>query len=109
MEARRLVEGLFAALTRGGEPGEVLIERSLWSGVVEHSPQRTGFREYRGEGFRLRVGRVGGVYGYLEAELGDCRTEGVVVYGQARFVYRPSRVEASSDGCGSEQPGVSRG
>ncbi len=100
-----LVRGL-VALAAGG--GEVVIERSVWGGVVEPRPQRSGEFRYEFPGGFLRVVRVGGVYGYLEAGFGDCRVSGVLVYGQARIVFRPSSVEG---GCGgaSRAPGLSRG
>ena len=84
---------------------EIVIDMRVWSGVVDPFPQRVGERVYSGEGFRLRVSRIGGIYGFLEAEYGGCRAYGVLVYGQSRSLFRVSGFEGGG-GCGGSAPGV---
>ncbi len=98
-----LASAVVGLASRGAR--EIVIDMHVWSGVVDPFPQRTGERVYSGEGFRLRVSRIGGIYGFLEAEYGGCRVYGVLVYGQSRSLFRVSGFEGSG-GCGGSAPGV---
>lgn len=102
MEAPRSLAA--ALLYHASRNAEVFIDRSVWGSVLEPRPQRTGVYTYSGGDYYVRVGRVGGIYGYLEARVGSCRGEGVLVYGQAGFRFRASRVEGSCEP--AEAPGV---
>jgi hypothetical protein len=72
---------------------EAVIDMRYWGSVVDPLPQRSGEKLLRDGGAWLRVAKVGGIYGYLEAGAGDCRVAGVLVYGQSRSRFRASVVE----------------
>ena len=98
---RSLAAALLYYASRGSE---VFVDRGVWGPALEPKPQRVRMHTYSGDDYYVRVGRVGGIYGYLEARVGSCRGEGVLVYGQAGFKFRASRVEGEC--APAEVPGV---